>query len=102
MQNCFLCKIEYFRNVQGHFGGTFHACLYFLGRKVRSATAKQGTSYHTLNSFIMGIISSSRASLVTSPPRKSILLPTRMTGTWATSQTCAKKINKKMCTLTPS
>lgn len=36
----------------------------------------------TLNSFIIGMISSSRASLVTSPPRRSILLPTKITGTF--------------------
>lgn len=36
----------------------------------------------TLNSFIIGTISSSRAWLVTSPPRRSILFPTRMTGTY--------------------
>lgn len=36
----------------------------------------------TLNSFMMGIISSSRASFVTSPPRRSILLPTKITGTF--------------------
>jgi hypothetical protein len=43
----------------------------------------------------MGKISSSRASLVTSPPRKSILLPTRITGTWTTSQGWNQGIQRK-------
>ena len=50
----------------------------------------------------MGIISSSNASLVTSPPRRSILLPTRITGTWTTSQPQNWNILQIMCTLTPS
>ena len=33
---------------------------------------------------MIGMISSSRASFVTSPPRRSILFPTSMTGTWGT------------------
>ena len=36
---------------------------------------------NTLNSFIIGMISSSSASLVTSPPLRSILFPMRITGT---------------------
>ena len=39
----------------------------------------------TLNSFIIGTISSSSASLVTSPPLRSILFPIRMTGIFTPS-----------------
>ena len=64
---------------------------------LKSLKNKEDTkNNHTLNSFIMGKISSSRASLVTSPPRKSILLPTRITGTWTTSQTWSQNIQWKL------
>lgn len=30
MQDCFLCEIEDFGDVEGEEGGAFYACLYFL------------------------------------------------------------------------
>lgn len=96
MQDGFLCEIEYFGDVEREEGGAFYACFHFLCH-VTSAFSLSLISLHTtsgcerkgevekrkrtLNSFMMGIISASSASFVTSPPRKSILLPTSMTGT---------------------
>lgn len=86
VQDCLLGKIEDFGNVEGKLGGTLDASFNFLqNHKNKGQIGYHGQALRvkrTLNSFIMGIISSSKASLVTSPPRKSILLPTRITGTY--------------------
>lgn len=105
MQDRFLGEIEDFGDVEGEEGGAFYACLYFLcrvtsesvgacdhkkraggegvGRTGEREGREGGGRTGTLNSFMMGMISASRASFVTSPPRRSILLPTKITGTYS-------------------
>ena len=80
MEYGLLCKVEHFGHVEGEFGRAFHTCFYFLMDRCKFVHADVGAQ-RTLNSFIMGTISSSKASFVTSPPRRSILLPTSITGT---------------------
>ena len=48
---------------------------------------------------MMGMISSSKASFVTSPPRKSILLPTSITGTYQVSD--EQQFDKKYTNIDP-
>ena len=50
-------------------------------QELKKGIHRQKWTLSTLNSFMIGTISSSRASLVTSPPRRSILFPTKITGT---------------------
>jgi|SRR5882762_2141483 len=77
-----LRKVEHLGHVQRHLGRTFYTRFHFL-KDLWSLPAYTSTFWNqlALKSFMIGIISISNASFVTSPPRKSILFPTSITGT---------------------
>lgn len=81
VSNGFLREVNDFKDVYGCFGGAFDTCLDFLTTKTLLEELDETMRILTLNSFIIGAISSSSASFDTIPLRKSILFPTRMTGT---------------------
>lgn len=71
---------------QGHSAGVWrnirHTCQLPGGALLSNWLERPDIMQLTLNSFMIGKTSSERASLVTSPPLRSILFPTNITGTY--------------------
>lgn len=81
MSYSLLREVYDLKDIYGSFSRAFNTSLNFLTAVESDEGDEWDRMSHTLNSFIIGAISSSSASLETTPLRRSILFPTRMTGT---------------------